>query len=69
MRIDLVFMGIALVFIGFALLMLSASHVSYGGVIIVGPIPIVFGSSLDMIVIGIVLALILMIFTVVLTRW
>jgi uncharacterized protein (TIGR00304 family) len=69
MRIDLMFMGIILVFIGFALLMLSASHVSYGGVIIVGPIPIVFGSSLDMIVIGIVLALILMIFTIVLMRW
>ncbi len=69
MRMDLIFLGIALIFIGIALLGLSANNVQYGGVIIVGPFPIVFGSSPDMVILGVVLAVILLIFMLILVRW
>ena len=69
MRIDLIFVGIALIFIGIALLGLNAGHVHYGGVIIIGPFPIVFGSSPDIVIFGIVLALILLTFMLILARW
>ena len=56
MRIELVFMGIALIMIGIALMTIS-SNFEYGGVIIIGPFPIVFGSSLNMVLFGITLQL------------
>ena len=58
MRLDLVLIGFVLMFMGIALLSLT-SHVQYGGVVIVGPIPIVFGSSPEMIVFCLILALII----------
>jgi len=73
MRIEKVFMGIALIFMGLALLAISsamhAENVRYGGVVIIGPIPIVLGSSLDMAVLGIVLAAILIFVMLMLLRW
>ncbi|ADB57711.1 TIGR00304 family membrane protein [Archaeoglobus profundus] len=69
MRIDLIFVGIALILLGIALLGLSAGQVHYGGVVIIGPFPIVFGSSPDMVILGIVLALILLTFMLILARW
>lgn len=59
--------GIALVIMGFALLLLSPG-VSYGGVVIIGPIPIVFGNSPEIMILGIALALILLVM-VLLMRW
>lgn len=58
--------GIALIIMGFALLLLSPG-VSYGGVVIIGPIPIVFGNSPEITIIGIALALILLV--MLLMRW
>ncbi len=68
MRIEFIFVGIALILIGIALLSLSG-NVEYGGVVIIGPFPIVFGSSPDMVVFGVVLTLILLTFLILLARW
>jgi uncharacterized protein (TIGR00304 family) len=63
MRVEKVFAGITLIFMGLALLTISSAmnvaNVEYGGVVIIGPLPIIFGSSLDMAVFGIVFAVIL----------
>ena len=66
---ELIFMGIALIMIGVALMAMSTANVEYGGVIIIGPFPIVFGSSPSMALFGIVLAVMLIIFTLILMRW
>ncbi len=73
MRIEKVFAGITLIFMGLALLMISfamhSANVQYGGVIIIGPFPIVFGSSLDMAVFGMIFAVILLMIMITLLRW
>ncbi len=62
-----------LIFMGIALLMISsvmhAANVQYGGVVIIGPFPIVFGSSLDMAVFGIVFAVIMILIMLAMLRW
>ncbi len=73
MQIEKVFVGITLIFMGLALLMISSAvhsaNVQYGGVIIIGPFPIVFGSSLDMAVFGIIFAVIMLLIMLTLLRW
>jgi len=73
MRVEKVFAGITLIFMGLALLMISSAasmgDVEYGGVIIIGPFPIIFGSSLDMAVFGIVFAVILILLMLAFLRW
>ncbi len=73
MQIEKVFAGITLIFMGLALLMISSAvhsaNVQYGGVIIIGPFPIVFGSSLDMAVLGIIFAVIMLLIMLTLLRW
>ncbi len=73
MRIEKVFMGITLIFMGLALLMIaSAMHsanVQYGGVIIIGPFPIVFGSSPGMALFGVMFAIVILLMTLMLLRW
>ena len=65
-----VFSGIALIFLGLTLLIISQTEkaeVEYGGVVIIGPIPIVFGSSVSIIALVVLLAAFLLIlFTL---RW
>ncbi len=57
--------GIYLVLIGFALVLigmvLSAGNTSFGGLVMIGPIPIAFGSSPSITVIAMVIGLLLMI--------
>ncbi len=73
MRVEKVFMGITLIFMGLALLMISSAmhsaNVQYGGVVIIGPFPIVFGSSLDMAVFGIFLAVFMILMMLMFLRW
>jgi len=73
MRVEKVFAGIVLVFMGVALLMISSAmhtaNVQYGGVVIIGPFPIIFGSSLDMAVFGIVFAVIMILIMLAMLRW
>lgn len=62
--LNFLFLGVALVFVGFAIvvvasLFLGGGSSSVGGVIFIGPIPIVFGSGPDatwLVLIGVVLA-------------
>ncbi len=65
-----VFSGIALIFLGITLLIISQAekaNIEYGGVILIGPIPIVFGSSAPAIALVILIAAaILILFTL---RW
>ncbi len=68
---NLVTVGIMLIFIGFIVILLSiiltaskSGRVEGGGVIIIGPIPIVFGSNRNITTMLLVLAIILTILTI-----
>ena len=62
MRMDYVFLGLALIFLGLSLLVLSTGNVQYGGVILIGPFPIIIGSSPGMAMLGIVFAFLMLLF-------
>ncbi len=71
--ISLMIIGVLLVLIGFTLLIIGflressrETRVEGGGVIIVGPIPIVFGSSQKISIILLVLAIILTLLSIIL---
>ena len=74
--VDLVLAGILLVLVGFGVIvvvMLSQgrkerAEVKGGGVIMIGPVPIIFGSDMKWTSVAIVLAIILIVLTVVLSR-
>ncbi len=61
---DIIKLGISLILIGFALvfagLVLSARSASFGGLIMIGPIPIAFGTSPGITMIAMVIGLLLM---------
>lgn len=60
----LLILGIALIIIGILLIGLSSissTQVKSGGVVAIGPLPIVFGSDKDMMTIAVVGAIILMV--------
>lgn len=60
MRPDKIFVGFVVLFLGFSLLTVSSST-EYGGVILIGPFPIVFGSSPEMASSGILVAMIILV--------
>jgi uncharacterized protein (TIGR00304 family) len=75
--LDLVIVGIAVIFFGFVVVLLATvasgnpsgegerrSEVKGGGVILIGPIPIVFGSDAKWASIAIVLAIVLIVLAV-----
>ena len=65
-----VFVGIALIFMGISLLLISqAESVEYGGVVVIGPFPIILASSPDMAVVGILVAAVFLLMFLFLTRW
>jgi uncharacterized protein (TIGR00304 family) len=57
MRPDKIFIGFALIFMGIVLL--TSAHAEYG-VVIVGPIPIIFATSPNMAIFVIILAAIML---------
>ncbi len=67
-----VFVGITLIFIGLSLLSLSTiantNNIQVGGVVMIGPIPIVFGNNPMMAYSALVIALIFFLFTIFLFR-
>ena len=73
--VDLVLAGILLVLVGFGVIMVSmlsqarkeGSEVKGGGVVMIGPVPIIFGSDMKWASVAIVLAIILIVLTVVLS--
>jgi len=56
MRVDKVFIGFALLMLGLALLTIPAGNIGFAGVVLIGPIPIVIGSSPTLAAIGIIIA-------------
>lgn len=65
-----IFLGIALTFMGISLLLMSqAESVEYGGVVVIGPFPIILASSPDMAVVGIFITAFLLLMLLFLTRW
>ena len=60
--IIVIFLGVILIFIGTALQSTSkTSEVHTGGVILIGPIPIIFGNDKGLIITGIIFAIIIMV--------
>ncbi|HML05225.1 MAG TPA: TIGR00304 family protein [Methanobacterium sp.] len=60
--IIVIFLGVILIFVGTALQSTSkTSEVHTGGVILIGPIPIIFGNDKSLIVTGVVFAIIIMV--------
>ncbi|MBE8538635.1 TIGR00304 family membrane protein [Geoglobus acetivorans] len=50
-----VFSGITLIFLGLTLYLISkAESVSFGGVVLIGPIPVVFGDSPDIMALAVI---------------
>lgn len=70
--IDIIKSGLSLILIGFALVLvgavLSASDVTFGGLIMIGPIPIAFGSSPGITLVAMVVGLLLMVMFFILRR-
>ncbi len=65
-----IFVGIALIFMGISLLILSqAENVEYGGVMVIGPFPIILASSPDMAVVSIFIAVLFLLVLLLFTRW
>jgi uncharacterized protein (TIGR00304 family) len=70
--VDLVLVGIMLVLVGFGVMVIAiltqarkeGTQVKGGGVIMIGPIPIVFGSDMKWASVAIILAIILILLTV-----
>jgi uncharacterized protein (TIGR00304 family) len=64
--------GIILILVGFVLALIgaisSASNVAFGGLIMIGPIPIAFGSSPEITVVAMVIGLFLMLMFFILGR-
>ena len=74
--VDLVLVGLLLVLTGFGVVVIAilsqgkkeGVEVKGGGVIMIGPIPIIFGSDMKWASVAIVLAIILIVLAVVLSR-
>jgi uncharacterized protein (TIGR00304 family) len=64
--------GIILMLVGFVLVLigavLSASNAAFGGLIMIGPIPIAFGSSPEITVVAMVIGLLLILMFFILGR-
>jgi uncharacterized protein (TIGR00304 family) len=69
---DIIKLGLYLILAGIALLLigslLSARRVDFGGLIMIGPIPIAFGTSPEMTVIAMAIGLVLMLLFLLLRR-
>jgi uncharacterized protein (TIGR00304 family) len=73
--VDLVLAGILLVLVGFGVIVVAmlsqgkkeGAEVKGGGVIMIGPVPIIFGSDMKWASVAIVLAIILIVLAVVLS--
>ena len=60
--IIVIFIGMILIFVGAALQSTSkTSEVHTGGVILIGPIPIIFGNDKGLIITGVVFAIVIMV--------
>uniref|UniRef100_A0A7C4W444 DUF131 domain-containing protein n=1 Tax=Geoglobus ahangari TaxID=113653 RepID=A0A7C4W444_9EURY len=63
------FLGFILIFLGMILLSLSQKNVEFGGVILIGPIPIVIASSHLMAFVALILLIFLFLVILIILRW
>ncbi|OYT42081.1 MAG: hypothetical protein B6U78_02225 [Candidatus Aenigmarchaeota archaeon ex4484_224] len=61
--------GISLIFVGIFLILLSAiigakGKAEYGGIVFIGPIPITFGSSKEMVYLAILIGILMILFLI-----
>ena len=68
MRLDLVFAGFVLLMIGLSLLTLSSTNAEFGGIILIGPFPIIFGTSAGLAVSAALIGVVLFLFLLALAR-
>jgi uncharacterized protein (TIGR00304 family) len=73
--VDLVGVGLALVFIGMGILVVASilsrtgdGQVKGGGVVLIGPIPVVFGSDAKWATVAILLAIVLIVLSLIVYR-
>lgn len=63
-----VFSGVMLIFLGLTLYLISkADYVQYGGVVLIGPIPIIFGNSPELIALPVIIIALLI--AIMALRW
>jgi uncharacterized protein (TIGR00304 family) len=79
--LDLLLAGTIVMLIGFAIILVASlgssrpgneerkTEVGGGGVVMIGPIPIIFGSDTRWVVVAIVLAIVLMVLSLVFYNW
>ena len=75
LMVDLVLAGVLVVFLGFGLIVVSmlsqarkeGGEAKGGGVVMIGPVPIIFGSDIKWASVAIVLAIVLIVFTLLLS--
>lgn len=64
--------GIVFIFIGFILIVVSSlpqkTEIKSGGVVLIGPVPLIFGTDKETIIIASVLAIVIMILALLLLR-
>jgi len=63
------FLGFILIFLGMVLLSLFQENVEFGGVILIGPIPIVIASSPPMAFVALLLLVFLFLMILIALRW
>ncbi len=74
---NMINLGMMIIFLGFVLIILGMAGMSFGqpggfeggGIILIGPIPIIFGTSAGAVIILVILAIILMLFAFLLPRF
>ncbi len=68
MRMDFIFAGFILLMIGLSMITLSSANPEFGGIILIGPIPIIFGSSVDATISAALIGIVLLFFLLGLSR-
>ncbi|MDI9646396.1 MAG: DUF131 domain-containing protein [Archaeoglobales archaeon] len=64
-----VMLGLSLLMLGFGLLVASSGEVSYGGIFIIGPVPILFSSDASLVPFLVLFAVFAVLFMLFATRW
>jgi|Deesub1362B_J571_1020462.scaffolds.fasta_scaffold00277_27 uncharacterized protein (TIGR00304 family) len=68
MRIELIFLGVAMIMVGATLIASESAGVGVGGVIFIGPIPIGFGSSPEFVQYALIFGIIIYLISFILLR-
>lgn len=69
MDLGKVTLGLGLLMLGLALVLASSGEVGYGGIFIIGPVPILFSSDASLIPFLVLFAVFAVLFMLFATRW